>query len=406
MTKKNGYLGLVLILILNLILSINTITAKAASATIKLSTDSKVVTKGNTITVSLRVDTKEAIGEIEGYLSYDSDILEFVGADKSISGGDGVLRVAETSDENPVSKKTYNMKFKAKEVGVGEIAFSDKPFVYNYDNGKEMSVSNNQISINVKTTKLLSTETSLSELKISPGELTPKFDSYVYEYSALVGSNVSSLVISANAKNQNASIKVKGNNDLKEGKNTIILTVKAESGDTKDYAIYVEKEAVKTENGNDSKEPKEKFSVVTDDGRTYIENQYRYEIVDLPEDVPVPEGYSETKLILHGVNVAAYTKSDDFENDFILIYAMNEEGESGFYQYDRVEQTMQRYMDTVVTDADTEDEEETKVEQSDGKTTGFIIAIVILSIISILLILGIIRLYMKNKGYHNDELDE
>ena len=66
---------------------------------------------------------------------------------------------------------------------------------------------------------------------------------------------------------------------------------------------------------------------------------------------------------------------------------------------------MQRYMDTVITDAE-DVEEETNVEQSDGKTTGFIIAIVILSIIIILLILGIIRLYMKNKGYHNDELDE
>src|SRR5699024_3010573 len=122
MTKKSGYLGLVLILILNLILSVNTITAKADSATIKLSTDSKVVTKGNTITVSLTVDAKEAIGEIEGYLSYDSDVLEFVGADKSINGGDGVLRVAEISDENPFSKKKYDMKFKAKEVGIGEIA--------------------------------------------------------------------------------------------------------------------------------------------------------------------------------------------------------------------------------------------------------------------------------------------
>lgn len=405
MNKRNGYLGFILILVINLFLSVNTITAHAASAAIKISTDSKVVTKGNNITVSLTIEAEETIGEIEGYLSYDPDILEFIDADKSISGGDGVLRVAETMEDTQKASKKYKMKFKAKEVGIGEVEFSDTPFVYNYDNGKEMSVSTNHLSINVKATKLVSTDTSLSDLKISPGELAPEFDPYVYEYSTSVDSNVSSLVVSSNAKDSGASIKVKGNTDLKEGKNTVILTVKAESGDIKDYTIYVEKQSSKGEDTTDTEGTNENFKVINDDGRTYIENRYRYEIIEVPEDVSIPEGYSRTKIILYGVTVTGYTKPDDLNNDFILIYAMNNEEEAGFYQYDRVEQTMQRYMGSVTMNTNNNSSDEKTSDEYNGRLTQLAIIIAVLSAVCVLLILGIIKLYMKTKGYNDNDLE-
>ncbi|ROR26437.1 cadherin-like protein [Mobilisporobacter senegalensis] len=404
MKKRCIYLGLILILVINLIFNMNGITAHAASATIKFSTNSTVVTKGNNITVSLTLEAEEAIGEFEGYISYDADILEFIESGSFISGGDGVLRVAETSDTDGDTKKKYSMKFKAKEVGVGEIKLSETPFVYNYEEGKEMSVSSNQISINVKTTKRVSTETNLSDLKISPGTLTPKFDPYVYEYSTEVDSDVSSLIISGTAKDSNASVKVQGNNDLAEGKNTVTLTVKAESGDTKDYIIYVDKKAAATEDEPNADDSKDNFKITSEDGKTFIENKYRYEIIDVPEDEQVPAGYSKTKLILYGVNVTAYTKADDLENDFLLIYAMNEDGESGYYQYDRVEQTMQRYTGPLITDVNNTEDGVT-FDEYNAKLTQLSIIIAVLSAVCILLILGIIKLYLKSKGFKENDLE-
>jgi hypothetical protein len=402
MKKRSTYLGLLLIFFISIIFESFEITAVAASATIKFSTDSTVVSKGNDVTVSLTLETEEAIGEFEGYISYDSEILEFIEASNFISGGDGVLRVAETNDSDEITKKKYTMKFKAREVGIGEISLSDTPIVYNYNEGKEMSVSSNRITINVKAAKRVSTETSLSDLKTNPGTLSPKFEPNIYEYSTKVDSDITSLVISATAKDSNASVKVKGNDDLKEGDNKVTLTVTAESGDTKDYIILVEKEA--TKDTDEADDETNGFKVISEDGKTYIENKYRYEIIEIPEDVEVPVGYAKTKLILYGVNVTAYTKLDDLENDFLLIYALNEDGESNFYQYDRVEKTMQRYTGPMMTNVNNASDKVTSDEYS-GRLTQLSIIIAILSALCVLLILGIIRLYLKSKGYKEDNLD-
>lgn len=403
MKKRSTYLGLLLIFFISIVFESFEITAHAASATIKFSTDSTVVSKGNDVTVSLTLEAEEAIGEFEGYISYDSEILEFIEASNYITGGDGVLRVAETSDAEEITKKKYNIKFKAKEVGIGEISLSDTPMVYNYNEGKEMSVSSNRITINVKAAKRVSTETSLSDLKINPGTLSPKFEPNIYEYSTKVDSDTISLVISATAKDSNASVKVKGNDDLKEGDNKVTLTVTAESGDTKDYIILVEKEATKSTEEIDD-ETKDSFKVISEDGKTYIENKYRYEIIEIPKDVEAPVGYTKTKLILYGVNVSAYTKVDDLENDFLLIYALNEEGEANYYQYDRVEKTMQRYTGPMMSNVNNASDKVTADEYSE-RLTQLSIIIAVLSAICALLILGIIRLYLKSKGYKEDNLD-
>lgn len=403
MKKKNIYIVFIVIFIISLLFDTLGITAYAASATIKFSTESTVVSKGNNVTVSLSLEAEETIGEFEGYISYNTDILEFVEASNFISGGDGVLRISETSNSEATTKKKYTMKFKAREVGLSDINLSDTPMVYNYDEGKEMSVSSNRVTINVKAAKRVSKETSLSDLKISPGILSPKFESDLYEYSTIVKGDVADLVVSATTKDSSASVKVKGNDDLKEGENTITLTVTAESGDKKDYIILVNKEAEVSEETN-GEETKDSFKVILKEGKTFIENKYIYELIDISEDIEEPVGYVKTKVTLYGVEIAAYSKVDDLGNDFLLIYAMNEEGESNFYQYDRVEKTMQRYTDIIMTDVNNSNDNITSQEYN-GKITQLSIIIAVLSSICVLLILGIIKIYLKSKGYKEDNMD-
>lgn len=404
MKKKSTYVGFLFIFIISLLFNSLGITAYAASATIKFSTESTVVSKGNNVTVSLSLEAEETIGEFEGYISYNTDILEFVEASNFISGGDGVLRISETSDSEATTKKKYTMKFKAREVGISDINLSDTPMVYNYEEGKEMSVSSNRITINVKAAKRVSTETSLSDLKISPGTLSPKFESNIYEYSANVNSDIADLVVSATTKDSSASVKVKGNDDLKDGENTITLTVTAESGDTKDYIILVDKEAEPVLEEANGDETKDNFKIISKDGKTFIENKNIYELIDIPENLEEPVGYVKTKLTLYGVDITAYTKVDDYENDFLLIYAMNDEGEMNFYQYDRVEETIQRYTGTIMTDVNNTKDNITSQEYNE-KLTQLSIIIAVLSAICVLLILGIIKIYLKSKGYKEDNID-
>ncbi len=381
-------------------------TVHAASATIGFTTESTVISKGSTVTVTLTVDAEEAIGEFEGYIAYDSKVLEYIEGNDLISGGDGVLRVSDNGLTDIAESKKYKMKFKGVKVGSSEIKLSETPIIYDYESGQEMSVSTNRISVSVKATKRVSSDTSLSSLKVSPGSITPEFAPETYEYTTSIDSDVSALVISAVAKDSKATVKVKGNEELVEGINDVIITVTAQSGDTKDYMISVDKKGNASEDTPSGEEEQvDNFSVYSMEGRTYIENSYKYEVIPVPEGVEIPVGYSKTKLILYGINVEAYTVTNDLENDLLLIYAMNEEGAAGFYQYDRIEKTMLRYMGPTVSESNPAETDEMTSREYKTKLTQLSIIIALLSALCALLTIGIIRLYMKSKGYKMDDLD-
>lgn len=76
----------------------------------------------------------------------------------------------------------------------------------------------------------------------------------------------------------------------------------------------------------------------------YVEFQAaanRYVIIAPDETVSIPEGYTQIEAEIQGHAVTAYAKADDRE--FLLVYAVNIKGEAGFYLYDTIEETYQRY---------------------------------------------------------------
>lgn len=78
-----------------------------------------------------------------------------------------------------------------------------------------------------------------------------------------------------------------------------------------------------------------------------INSESHFIVVLLPKVDDVPEGYNEISLSIEGKGVAtAYQtkgeKTDDQTKDFYLIYAMNDNGESGWYTYDSVDGTYMR----------------------------------------------------------------
>lgn len=87
-----------------------------------------------------------------------------------------------------------------------------------------------------------------------------------------------------------------------------------------------------------------------------------YTIVKTPSDLEIPEGFLEKKVKINGVNVDAWSIEGD--DTFYLVYAMNWEGSSGLYVFDRSEGTMQRYISNVVNSVNGGNEEET----GDGQT--------------------------------------
>lgn len=87
-------------------------------------------------------------------------------------------------------------------------------------------------------------------------------------------------------------------------------------------------------------------------------NQKIYTIIPTGEDYPGPEGYTATTIEINGENINAWIKEEG--TDFYIVYAMNYNGETALYVYDKKEQTMQRFVagnkaDGNVTEPSTDD---------------------------------------------------
>ena len=89
------------------------------------------------------------------------------------------------------------------------------------------------------------TNTELSDIIISNGEISPKFNKDTYEYDVKVDNKIDKLDIKAIPENKNSKVEIIGNDNLTEGKNLVLIKVTDENGYTKYYQLNVEKEGTK-----------------------------------------------------------------------------------------------------------------------------------------------------------------
>lgn len=250
-----------------------------------------------------------------------------------------------------------------------------------------------------------SADCDLSSLQVSPGTLTPAFSAERTTYSLQVDEDVTSVVVSASAADSKATTSVSGANSIQKGKNTIRITVTAENGAVKVYTINVqagedvgdpvatidgkEYSFVMNEDGLEAPEgftagtttykdwdvlsyesPNKKIRVVClkdEDGENHwfimdaekdvftpyqeYSSQYnRYIITAVPDGVAIPDGFKETTLKIGDNSVIAYQSDDIADKDLYLVYAINVEGEEGFYEYDAKEQAFLRYVPMIVSE--------------------------------------------------------
>ena len=145
-----------------------------------------------------------------------------------------------------------------------------------------------------------------------------------------------------------------------------------------------------------------------------INSESHFIVVLLPKVDDVPEGYNEISLSIEGKGVAtAYQtkveKNDDQTKDFYLVYAMNDNGESGWYTYDSVDGTYMRTKLSTPTVAQ-EENDTTKSELVPGIANKYLVLAAILVLIIIILALLLLVVIVKNKkrtaNEENDEEDD
>lgn len=388
--------------------------AQAASVSITFSTKTPSVAVGDEIIINLLLSSENTLGGFEAYVTYDPQILEFQGEASFVAGGDGIIKISDINASDNKTTRKYIIKFMAKELGNSEIKFRDKAIVYDYESGDEMSVSTNGLNINVSAKQTASTNANLAELKIVPGTLQPEFSTDTSEYTAEVTNETNQLIISAIAEDKSSTITILGNDSLKVGTNTVTVTVNAESGHSKQYTILVnrltgveteEKADTETNTSSVTDETKETpqsdsenngpgttdinyFQITKEGDSLFMERGLRYKIEELPGEDLIPEGYEKTTIILDNITLEVLVPAENPESEFVLLYAKSENGNPEFYQFDKNENTIQRFNEW-------QNVNNTLENKNNGNIIVLIIIILVFTIVTIVMTSFIIRMYLQ-----------
>lgn len=384
----------------------------AASAEVAISADKEEVTVGDRIHIYINIDSDTSFGSFEANLTYDDELLQYNEGSAVVKGNSGFLKISDMNVPEGDTARKYSMEFEALKVGVCELSFSGRVIVYDFDSDQEMSVSSNVLTLNIKAPVTASTNARLKSLKTSPAQITPSFDPGVYEYNVNVGYDTDQLVIVALPADSTAKVSISGNDFLKEGENKVVIKVLAESGDFIEYSINVMRASVpQGDTEEDTEElPDEEvdsFEIIQEEDVRYIIFSGKYILKEPDSSVRIPEGYQLSSLTISNITIPAYLPEDNEASDFILIYAENEYGNPGFYQYDRIEKTLQRYVPAYQSIKGNTNQGQAAENGSGKGKENLTAAVVVISLLSgfcAILIFVSVRMFFKLKGYQEDDL--
>ena len=275
-------------------------TTVSAADTATLTVTGGSVEVGSTITVSVKVSAPADIGIAAFTLTYDTSLLQCEGYSGTISEADYSITG---------KSKTYEYKFKALKEGTASIKASKVQIlrltpVDGKDDFDDTSVTDGKVTI--KAPYVASTNAYLKSLSIEEGKISPSFAKDTYEYSVDIDGKYSSVSVSAKAEDSKASVSVSGNKKLKEGKNTVEITVTAEDGKTKKtYKITVKRGPAPTSTPTPSptQSPSPTPSATPTPGLTVQVDDQELTLLD-QITAELPEGFTAEDTDIEGYHVA------------------------------------------------------------------------------------------------------
>lgn len=386
--KKRSIMQVVMFLIL--VLCIPSVKVRAASCNIKLGLDKDKIVVGDEFILTIAVEAEENINGVEFELSYDDNALEFITGSPAVSGGDGTLKISQLDIPDGSKTAKYVVKLKASLAMTTNVKVEPNAAVYNEGSTQGMAVASSTLEVAVDAQETASKDAKLKTLKLSNGKLKPEFSSDVTEYNVSIEEEVSRLIISAIPQDSKATVKVQGGDQLVPGQNEITIIVTAESGDTLKYNVHVDyqeptpiltpiEEPEKAPEPETSEETKEEMDppaiAISSENSKIVLTTYGSFAVEDASNVEIPAGYEATTVIIQGVSVQAYENRNEI-SDFVLIYASKEGTQPRWYQYDKVERTIQRFH---VTNAVEESKTQQKGEQK--ASASLLIVFILLSLL-------------------------
>lgn len=156
-----------------------------------------------------------------------------------------------------------------------------------------------------------SSNAELEELSISKGKLSPEFSSGKTNYTVMLEKDVTSLNVTAKAKDSKATLSGDGETALKPGNNEITITVTAEDGTVKKYVIK---------------------AMVDESPDVFVNyNGKNLGVVKNSDDAQIPATFEKTMVSLEGKNVEAWHSN---LANLTILYMIDDKNEKNFYLYD------------------------------------------------------------------------
>lgn len=413
-----------MVLFLLVMVPVNSIFA-ADAVNVDVSSTSTTVGTEVEVTISLS-GNKGNIEMVDLWVEYDATVLEAVsGYDQ---GGGGKVRILSTSGGSSYTIKFKGLTAGSCTVGVmRDQSIVSTPQA----DQNRAEIYMNPGTVTVKGAATQSKNNNLSALTVSPGTLTPAFSKDVTTYNMTLNEYCNRLTVSATPEDAKAKVSVwgaamdPGDNTTKitvtaengEAKVYTIYTKVPEAPKQEEKAIiididgalfnvisnfdeellpegyeaadytYKNKKIVVGKGLSNGKiifcvsdaavekaEPQfvlydeqtgtfSKLKLITTKGVSYtvVEN------IDVLNSVEIPEGFVESEYVLNNMSYRVWVDSNNPAAEYFIIYCTNVNGESGWYQYDMSEGTMQRaFLNGFSLKEDTKPE----VTETEPETTG------------------------------------
>ena len=399
---------------------------KAASGKITISPANKTILVGNNITVTVTTTSSTSLGGATYTVNYDSNMLSLVSTN-SPSGG---ARTVAYFDKAGHTTMSYTYTFKAKASGNTTISIIGAEA--GDDSGNSLSLSTGTASIKIMTQKELeatySSNNNLSNLSVSDYNLEPAFDKNVLEYKVTLKPETEVIHIDAAREDSTATVNGIGDIQVSEGTNTIKIDVVAQNGNIKSYIInatveeydpinvsldgvdytVVRSKKVQTFSNNlftettiqigendvpayynentkttlvalkDSNGNIEYFVYDNNNYRRFDEIKFGSIDLMLVEAKDIPKHYNKTTITIGDKEYTAYKYNDT--SRFALVYGTNiDNGNTGYYIYDNLESSLQRYDDELIKNLDDENSKLMKIVYILGATSIGLLVLLIAS---------------------------
>ncbi len=309
MNKKIKLLSIILLSIMLFFIHLTPLLA--SSATISVSSSSKRIVVGNTVTVTIKVKSSSYFGTIEFTPSYDKSKL------KLTSGSSSVLWYGKEK------QKSFTYKFKA--IATGSTSVTVKSVaVRDYSNEGEMKLSKGSSTIKIITQSQLeasySKNNNLKSLKIDGLKLSPSFNKNTTSYKVEANSNTTSVNIKASVEDSKSRVSGTGKHKVSEGENKIKVTVTAQNGSSKTYTIIV--------------------NVIDPNPIEVTIGENKYTVVKRESNLVMPNDYEKTTVEINSQKIPGFFNEI---NNYTLVGLKDLEGDIDLYIYDKETNTYEKY---------------------------------------------------------------